>query len=304
VPEASVATEQPRYSFEDRKACPTCGCEDAETLFSERFANGQVLAFIERYYGGRLSASNFGDAKYEVLKCRGCGLLYQGQVLDEPSLEHFYEHSISAQESLAKRERAGADYFAMISRSAAMPHRLTPKPVARDVRVLDFGMGWGHWSVAAVALGASVFGAELSEKRRLFAARHGVEVIDPFADDCPLFDFINTDQVFEHLIHPLELARQLADKLEVGGVLKIFVPDAELTERAIRSGKWLPAKDALHPLEHVNGFTRSSLDRLAQRVGLEPVHPKEVFDGLRRLKYGLSRTRPGPSWYFRKHRAN
>jgi predicted SAM-dependent methyltransferase len=128
-----------------------------------------------------------------------------------------------------------------------------------------------------------------------------VVVVDPFTGEFDgHFDFINTDQVFEHLTHPLQIGEQLVDLLQPGGVLKIFVPDADSTLRQIRAGKWRPSKDALHPLEHVNGFNRRSLERFAGRLGLAPVRVGEVFDGLRRFKYTVARDRLGASWYFRK----
>jgi SAM-dependent methyltransferase len=289
------------YSYEVRNTCPACDCPESEILFEEPFGEGNVFDFILRYYGGRISREKLGSGTYRIARCTGCGLLYQAEVLDEQSLTEFYEMGVSADESLAKREAAAPSYFAAIVNSAAKPLRLTPKPVARDVRVLDFGMGWGHWAIAANALGCSVWGAELSDERRRFAESHGVVVVDPFTGEFDgHFDFINTDQVFEHLTHPLQIGEQLVGLLRPGGVLKIFVPDADSTLRQIRAGKWRPSKDALHPLEHVNGFNRRSLERFAGRFGLAPVGVGEVFDGLRRLKYTVARDRLGASWYFRK----
>ena len=44
-------------------------------------------------------------------------------------------------------------------------------------------MGWGHWSIAAKACGFNIYGAELSESRKSFAEKNGINVIDPFKKD-------------------------------------------------------------------------------------------------------------------------
>lgn len=52
------------------------------------------------------------------------------------------------------------------------------------------------------------------------------------------FDFINTEQVFEHIPKPLETLRYLKKALKTNGVLKISVPTANDIEQRLEIMDW------------------------------------------------------------------
>ena len=52
-----------------------------------------------------------------------------------------------------------------------------PNQKPRDVKVLDFGMGWGHYCIASNAVGFDVYGSELSDVRIKYAQNNGVKLI-------------------------------------------------------------------------------------------------------------------------------
>ena len=159
-------------------------------------------------------------------------------------------------------------------------------------------MGWGHWCLIAKRHGYNVFGAELSDNRKNYALQNGVQLCSPLDEDSnQLFDFINIDQVVEHLTDPLFILISLRKKLKNGGVIKISVPNASVDYQRFKAGKWLPGKDAFHPLEHVNGFNRLSIDSLVA-AGLRPLTLIEMIQarGLRSVTW--IRRRMGNNWYF------
>ena len=139
-------------------------------------------------------------------------------------------------------------------------------------------MGWGSWCLVARAFGCSVRGSEFSSLKIRNAERSGIEVVA--WRDLPghRFDFINSENVFEHLPKPLETLRRLADSLEPGGLLKINVPDGAGILRKLKVGDWSAPKGTknslndVSPLEHVNCFRRRTLLKMAELAGLEPVH--------------------------------
>jgi hypothetical protein len=51
------------------------------------------------------------------------------------------------------------------------------------------------------------------------------------------------------------------------------VPDGRDVVRRLRRHGWSPGLDAIHPLEHINCFTRATLIQLAASVGLRPYQP-------------------------------
>jgi 2-polyprenyl-3-methyl-5-hydroxy-6-metoxy-1,4-benzoquinol methylase len=147
-----------------------------------------------------------------------------------------------------------------------------------EVRVLDFGMGWCEWASMARAFGCRVAGTELSPARAEHARSIGIEVID--WSDIPKrkFHFINTEQVFEHLIEPVETLRHLATALDGGGILKISVPDSRLALKGLERHRSFGALTRARavpvaPLEHVNCFEHASLAAMARKAGLRPLRP-------------------------------
>ena len=160
-------------------------------------------------------------------------------------------------------------------RELALAERRLRKGDAQ-LRVLDFGMGWGAWCAMAMAMGCEVHGHESSPVRIAHAERAGVKVLS--WDDLPQhpMDFINSEQVFEHLADPLGALTHLASALAPGGLLKISVPDGADIKRRLAIGDWDAGEDSprsllsITPLQHVNCFSRRSLVELARRAGLAP----------------------------------
>ncbi len=144
-------------------------------------------------------------------------------------------------------------------------------------KVLDYGMGEGHWAIMAKAYGSDVWGTDVDPHSAQIAARSGIGfVTDLAALPDNSFDFINADQVFEHLPDPLGTLRQLVTKLRSGGHVKLSTPaDLKIEEKLARLGRGGYALDefkrefhALAPLSHINLFTATSLRALASAAGL------------------------------------
>lgn len=291
------------YAFIERPCCPVCGGTKNEELYAEPFAVGGTGEFLKDYYENRLDINRMGEALYVLSRCAECTLIYQRFVLAEEGLSDLYERAIDPQASLAKRTTADESYARGLWIDSGYVMRFFSNRKPEQLDVLDFGMGWGHWCIGAKRHGYNVFGAELSDVRKDYALQNGVQLCTPLEkDDDQLFDFINTDQVVEHLMDPLIILRSLAGKLKKHGVIKIFVPNSPVDYRQVKAGRWRPAKDAFHPLEHVNGFNRLSIDFLARRVGLRPLTLTEMIKakGVRGLAAWARRARGNPNWYFRR----
>lgn len=255
-----------------RPACEVCGGEQAQVLLSTPFTDPKVWTFLHRYYQGRIQPEDVQGAPFEVAHCPRCGFLWQRHILDDEGMAALYSRWISPEESLAKRTEADAGLFARYAEEMQAIARHTGKP-PHTTRVLDFGMGWGHWLQMARAFGFQATGVELSEQRLAYARNQGLEVT-PNLDQLPLesFDFINAEQVFEHIPNPLETLRRLTQLLTPKGALRIAVPNAFRIPRQLANPRWQAAKDAIHPLEHINGFRHRSLQTLARQANLTPTH--------------------------------
>ena len=149
--------------------------------------------------------------------------------------------------------------------------------IPTQLKLLDFGMGWGHWCQMALAFGCDAYGTELSESRIEYAKSQGIKVITWAEISNYSFDFINMEQVCEHIADPLETLCVLKKSLKPEGLVKISVPDGKDIKRRLKILDWTAPKGSRHslnpvsPLEHINCFNHRSLIKMAELTGLELV---------------------------------
>lgn len=240
-----------------------------------------MTEYLEEFYGpqGELETAYLSDMDYILVECQTCGLLFQRQVLDDFLTHKLYEVWIDPQKALQRafEKQTKISYFIDYSREISdLLAYFGTSP--NQLKFLDFGMGWGYWCRMAAAFGVSVWGAELSESRIAHAETLGVKIMA--WDDIPgqELDFINTEQVMEHLADPLEVLCHLVKGLKSGGVVKLSVPDSHRIKSRLQNPVWtLPPGmrkyplNPVAPLEHLNGFTYRSLVTLAEKAGLSAV---------------------------------
>jgi len=257
------------FGFEYRERCPVCDSDDLSRLCEISYADQRMHEFLADFYRGRLPLQLLREAHYRVVTCSGCGFLFQDRILDSEGMQDLYEHWIDHQASLNKKRFAGAKLF---KQYAGQVQTLMQLAGGRpdQIRVLDFGMGWGYWSRMAQAHGLDVTGFELSLQRQEHARAMGLRVIGELPAPGDRFDIVYASQVFEHLPDPLETLRQLCARLAPRGLVYLRVPDGRGIAETLEQYGWSPGLDAIHPLEHINCFTRATLVRLGREAGLHP----------------------------------
>lgn len=262
---------QPGFQARDR--CPCCGNRKRRELCAIPFEAPRLAHFLETFYAGRLPLESLHGVDYRVVVCDDCGLLFQDPVLDDYGMQQLYEHWIDSGGSLRKKQRAEAKLARQYrGQLQALDSLLEGPPAAQ--RVLDYGMGWGYWCRAAQALGFDVSGYELSAERRAYARGLGVRVSDELPPPGARYECIYSSQVFEHLPQPRRRLEELCARLAPGGLVYLRVPDGRGVAEMLARRGWSPELEAIHPLEHINCFTRKSLVRLAAEVGLRRVDPR------------------------------
>ncbi len=248
-----------------RHACSLCGSTDKSSLLSKPFFDESVWNFLETYYENRIPKEIFKGEVFEIFKCQNCGFIWQAGHLNEALMSELYGSWISTKDSLAKKQNNLNGFaFGYVAEASAIASLIKKAPSSIDV--LDFGMGWGYWLMTAKLFGYNVSGFEVSKERIEFAKNNGLEVILDLANK--KFDFINAEQVFEHVDNPLQTLKDLVETLNPDGVIRISVPNGADIERECKKSTWKASKNAIHPLEHINCFTHSSLKTLAKNAGL------------------------------------
>lgn len=287
-------------NFVHRPKCELCGLDEKTILFSKQFTDPTVWNFLSQYYNGRINKDNLRGDAYEIAKCLGCGFIWQTYVLNDKLMQELYNTWISPEDSLKKKQSAHISFFARYAREMEIiAFLLSKKP--SEIEVLDFGMGWGHWCLMAKAFGYNISGFEVSSKRIEYARKNGIKVIGNFDELTTYqFDFINSEQVFEHILNPLETLRFLVSCLKRDGVIRIAVPNGKGIEQKLRKPDWKTTKDALHPLEHINCFTLQTLAKLGKSAGLELIRSPFLMSYRYNLKTFVKDTL---KQYYRQYRS-
>lgn len=258
--------------FQARQCCPLCRAEDNATLCELAFDEPPMATFLDAFYHGSIPAQALRGHSYRVARCRRCGFIYQDPILDDNGMQALYQDWIDNARSLRKKQTAKAKLFRQYAGQIQSLIRLLPGDPGQ-MRVLEFGMGWGYWSRMAQAHGLDVTGYELAGERRDYARAMGVKVVSELPPPGAHYDCLYANQVFEHLPDPAASLRELCARLAPGGLVYIRVPDGRgIGARLARRG-WSPELDAIHPLEHINCFTRKTLIELAAGEGLKPLNP-------------------------------
>ena len=189
--------------FHQRDCCPLCESTSNRILCEIPYHDQRLATFIGQFYQGRVPLESLASGDYRVIACTNCDFIYQDPVLNEAGMQALYRNWIGHAQSLQKKQTAKSRLYRQYAGQIHTLSRMFDKR-PDQIRVLDFGMGWGYWSRMAQAHGLNVVGYELSAQRVEHARQMGVTVIDDLASVEDDFDFIYANQVFEHLSDPVQ----------------------------------------------------------------------------------------------------
>lgn len=267
-----------------REHCPACSSSTCHTLLRTKFAELPLSEYLNKFYRsqGTIDFDYLERGEYVLVKCEACGLIYQQEIPNDELMYLLYEKWIDPEIALKLHESYGTEYYMKHLREFAnVVSSLGDVPAS--LRCLDFGMGWGLWCKMAMGFGCDVYGIELSQARKDYAESHGVRVLS--YDDIKdyKFDFINTEQVFEHIPNPLETLTYLKGGLAESGLIKISVPDGWNVSAKINAGQMSKSDSfrgpliSVQPLEHINSFNYKSLVSMAEKAGLRVVEVPQRY---------------------------
>jgi hypothetical protein len=271
-------------NFLVRGHCPACGSESSESLVNNKFTEPPLSNYLESFYRaqGTIDMSLLEDGSYILTVCGECSLLYQKEIPNNELMDALYEKWIDPDTARKLHECYGTEYYIKQMRELAnIIFRLGDKPTR--MRCLDFGMGWGIWCQIAKGFGCDVYGLELSHARNEYAKSKGIRVVTYDSIRNMEFDFINAEQVFEHIPSPLETLVSLKSVLSKTGIIKINVPDSWKIESKINFKNmsnpiaFRRTLTPIQPLEHINSFSYRSLVKMGEKAGLQVTSVPEHY---------------------------
>ena len=252
-----------------RKTCPLCG-KVAVLLLRRKYNEEELLEYLTKRLSGRVSPNIFKDVQYEIMHCALCDFYFQTYIPNDALAQFIYTDSEqSLCDGIYKKENRSLSTMIQYARGLEFIGQLINK-TPHDIKVLEFGSGWGHWLAFARDYGFDAHGLEISLERIAHAkTTYGLHVVNTTSQlDCKSFDFIFADQVFEHLNEPVANLKTLTSLLTDKGILYISVPNGKDLSKKLLNNQILKA---IHPIEHINCFTNASLKKLASLAGLQPL---------------------------------
>lgn len=253
-----------------RERCPWCGSPEKTTLCDHAFDQEPLRSAVKEMIPPP-------GLRFRVHECGRCRTLYQEAVLEEDVTSDYYE--------TWPYEETPLEFTLFYVQELLMVLAHFDRP-AREIRVLDYGMGWGRFCQVAATLGLDVCGYDLNRNMREHGRSLGIRVIERPDDLEPgSLDFINLEQVLEHVSSPRELVGTLSLLLKRGGILKISVPSRPLgiASRLQRIGTLSAAEVPtrlmeIFPLIHVNCFNRQALKTvLSDTLAYQRIHLNSLF---------------------------
>lgn len=274
--------------FQRRNVCPACKSELHNEIYSCAFNEKPILDFLLRRFRDVYTIQEFSGEKYVLNLCKTCGLIFQRDILKHEFLEKLYgqwlikSDSEMDEEILSMSTLRGFFYY----QGEMLKIIKYLKKDIPSLDILDYGMGRGMWCKVVQAMGINVHGTDLSENSMADARQISITTVDVNNIEMNKYDFINTEQVFEHLAEPLEVLKKLRRSLKDSGIIRISVPNGRGIERRLDSMDWNAPRSSKYflipvaPLFHINTFKHETICQMGKIAGFQPINLPLRFDYL------------------------
>lgn len=261
--------------FTSRTLCPVCKSDESKIVYQTKYTEDPIKTYLHRFYDpqGGVEMEYLNGEEYILRQCNTCGLIFQFSIPNDQLRSRLYEHWIDPN---IYRPKSNTNPLItrpyLLAELLMLPAVLHKQP--SQISLLDFGMGWSEWCRIGQILGYKITGSEINKDQLQYAKNYQIPTIDIQTLVDSSFDYINTEQVFEHLDQPFKTLQLLTKALKLGGVIKISVPDGTGILDRLTHANWLTPKksrqslNAIAPLEHINTYSKPTLLKLAYLCGL------------------------------------
>lgn len=261
--------------------CPICDkAERVKEIYSSPYNSKGIKHYLTQFYmdQGSCDLSQVEPYQFELMKCQECELIYQKSVPNGEMLFELYEKWIDPVRALERDNNHLLDYrWQRMEETIQLIDHFDPLN-PKELKVLDFGMGWGSLLHMFKSFGVEVYGLELSEARIKEGLKKGITVLKPEELELHDFDIIVLNDVLEHLTDPLEVLKSLVERLKPNGVMKLSVPNQDVFKKALNEMDWYAPRgtelnlNGISPLEHLNLFSEKSLLAISEKAGLKAIN--------------------------------
>jgi 2-polyprenyl-3-methyl-5-hydroxy-6-metoxy-1,4-benzoquinol methylase len=217
------------------------------------------------------------NIEFPIVQCNSCQFTYSKYTLTDQLQFDYYNDAIDMDKSLQKIFKyPKRNWFISIwNRLHSSISQLQDQ-----IKVLDFGAGWGDFLAIAKSPGVEVFGLEFDVRKIAFAKSIGVHSGNlEFIKNHAPFDIFICNHVLEHLDKPYEALVEMKRLVRKGAVGFVSVPDFNANNMkheilAIRKGE--PFSKNIDPFGHLNYFTPENFKNLLEKSGFQVIPDIEV----------------------------
>jgi len=267
----------------NKRNCPVCDQSEAGVIM--RFTP-EILSEINPTYN--LEAfKNIIEGKEEFLtysKCSNCGMVYCEYIWDDEILHRIYvdtvDHSRNKDEILLISKRVSlVRIWANILRTL----KLLGKEKLGDLKIIDFGCGWGDFLDTVQGYGVEAVGYDLDSDKTELATERGHKIvghIDELKSFGPV-DVVVMLSVLEHLQDVKNSLNLVKELLKKGGLFVFSIMDYRsiyIKRNVNRLKKELPVLTRnLNPIFHVNIYDYKSVMRTIKNNNFDFVSTDNVL---------------------------
>lgn len=265
-----------------------------------------------------LTAVGFPGVPVRNVICKNCGLIRINPRMSQKDYDDFYVQDFFEYLNPFTRphyvntiEKTTDPNFITESEKHQLPYILPY--VKEGGKVFDVGAGFGQFLyLLKREKKVKVFGVEPDPgSRKIAQERMGIALSPDTVEEYfqreehknEKFDFIILEQVFEHLLQPLETLRLLGNRLNPQGVIYIGVPGMY---------NYGVAADRFFELAHTYGYTPAVLKKFADMAGLKLISVRDPFSSCLEVMMALkssnyaeekeTKTKYGKKWYVTRNR--
>ncbi|WP_440698013.1 methyltransferase domain-containing protein [Candidatus Pelagibacter sp. HIMB1709] len=256
--------------------CKICNREGI-SFYNEQFLGPRLTKYFTGYYGEekfKLFKNKLEGINFHLLRCDNCKFIWQKNSPDNKFSYLLYDNIIDSDKSLEKSKlKFVKDKFRVFEEINLLFHKFKKQ----KINILDFGAGWGHWLISGDKKKYNPYAFELSNKRKNFLKKMEINIIDfdNINNYENYFHFIRLDQVLEHLDNFNYIFKILKKVARKDCIFFISVPDGSNLPKD--PSKIKIQKGPIQPLEHLNCFSRFSLEKLILRENFQIMGLKETI---------------------------
>jgi len=248
--------------LDKRNSCPCCNKTYEKCVFSLSYKDNNIKSFLKSYYGYEISNffSSLENYNYNLILCKNCNTIYQEYI---PSIEFsikLYNEIMIDEQTLQKKKKFSIKNFKEYFNELYAFENLLKKK-SYDIKILEFGAGWGYWSRCAASMNFNIYAHELSQSKKNYIKNQNINILESLKNRNQNFDIIYSNQTFEHLNFPREIIIDLLKLLKPGGYIYLKFPNSYLFKYKIKKSNVIK-KGPLQPLEHLNLFSKKSFEMM------------------------------------------